>query len=100
MINFSDSERSFLNDEFGLTEKDLSRMSEKDLLDLQDKAFEIETDEIMDAGDGPLSQRGRTARSIVDTIHGPYDSAEFDAEMAEPCDYDDDDAQVPQIAGI
>jgi hypothetical protein len=85
-VKFSEDEEKFLKSEFGLTVEQVFAMSEDELDNLYDNCCQIEIDEActaIDDGDRELSERGKSAVRLVDLIHGPYDSTEFDAEMAE-----------------
>ena len=86
---FSDSEYDFLQREFGLDRASVDKLDNDGLSELQDECFEIEGQEINAVGNNELSERGKTAVRLVDLIHGPYDSSEYDAEMAAMDDEDD-----------
>jgi hypothetical protein len=58
---------------------DKNILDDNGLGDLYDECCEVEIEE---AGNEPLSERGKMAVYLVDLIHGPYDSTEYDAEMA------------------
>jgi hypothetical protein len=80
-MSFMDSDLAFLKTEFGLDEAAVLAMGDDELLSLQEKCFDIEVEETLKHIYEDLSERGKTAVRLVDLIHGPYDSAEFDAEM-------------------
>ena len=81
-MEFSDKDYKFLKAEFGLDKESVDSLTDDELIKLQDECFEIEGEEVVKAGNGELSERGEIATRLVDVIHGPYDSSEFDAEMA------------------
>lgn len=67
--SFNKEELDFLEKEFGLSEKDLAEISEDDLLGIGDQCFEIETEEVLAAGGGELSEWGETAAALVTKIN-------------------------------
>jgi len=68
-MTYTKEELDFLEKEFGLSEKDLAEISEDDLLDIGDQCFEIETEEVLAASGGELSERGETAAALVTKIN-------------------------------
>ncbi|GHV35145.1 hypothetical protein FACS1894187_07230 [Synergistales bacterium] len=82
-VEFTKDEEKFLKSEFGLTVGQVLFMGEDALDKLYSDCAKIEIHEASIAGNGDISERGRIAADTVDTLHGEYDSAEFDAEMAE-----------------
>ena len=69
-MKFTETEYAFLKEEFGLSESDVSALSEDERYDLGDKCFEIETEETIAAADGELSDRGKTAAELVTKLNG------------------------------
>jgi hypothetical protein len=80
---FADNDYAFMNHELGLSREVIDALDEDGLSDLYDKLCEIEIDETIKHLDDELSERGEMAVHLIDVIHGPYDSTEFDAEMAD-----------------
>lgn len=58
----------FLQEEFGVTADELRNMSDEELNDIVDEAFEIEADEVMKTDPNPISKRGRLACDLEDYI--------------------------------
>ena len=79
---FEDKDYEFFEKEFGLDREAIDALSDDGLNELYDKCCDIEIDETGNAGNNPLSERGEMAVRLVDLIHGPYDSTEYDAAMA------------------
>jgi hypothetical protein len=79
---FTDKDYNFIKAEFGLAREEVDRLDAIGIEDLYEKCCEVEIAEAP-TGDDHISPRGADAVHLVDLIHGPYDSTEFDAEMAE-----------------
>ncbi|MDR2042850.1 MAG: hypothetical protein LBQ15_00475 [Clostridium sp.] len=81
-LAFKDKDYSFIESEFGLSRETVNALSDDGLVDLYEKCCEVEIDETSRAGDRSLTERGDMAVRLVNLIHGPYDSTEYDREMA------------------
>jgi len=79
---FTENDYVFFKNEFNLDRAEIDAMDDDAQDSLYAKCLDIELEETPDSG-GELSDRGEMAVRLVDLIHGPYDSAEFEAEMAE-----------------
>jgi hypothetical protein len=77
---FTDEDYAFIEREFGLNREAVNSLDDNGVGDLYDECCEIE---MAEAGNEPPSERCEMAVRLVDLIHGPYDSTEFDAEMAD-----------------
>jgi regulator of sigma D len=80
---FKQKDYDFIKKEFGFSKDELTSFDDAQMQGLYDELREIEIDETMKHIDEELSERGKMAVRLVDLIHGPYDSTEFDEEMRE-----------------
>lgn len=67
-LDLSEDELSFLKDEFSVDNDWINNATEKDLNELYDNLGFVEADEIVEAGNDPLSPRGKLVCSIVTKI--------------------------------
>ncbi len=68
LVKFTKKEYAFIDDKFGVNQKQVNAYSEDELYDLQDKCSDFEIEAIGIAGDGALSADGETAAEIVTKI--------------------------------
>lgn len=69
-------QKEFILKEFRIEEEQIFEMSEDSLYDLYDNICGIEVDETLEAEEGPLSERGKMAVSIIDVVGNAMAEAE------------------------
>lgn len=62
----------FLEKEFNVTQETLARLSRDEIGDLYERIADIEVEETMKYMDSDLSERGKTAVSLVDYLYKTY----------------------------
>lgn len=71
MMELTEKEISFLDKEFGLKKEVLSQLTRKEWAKIQERCFDVEVDEVIEAdeGNGPLSERGIISVQLSDYIY-------------------------------